>query len=63
MKPEVRNKVNRIIYEIDALSRELEAISHGIQSEFKGIGAVKCASSLQATADKYRRVGNELRRI
>jgi len=63
MKPEVRNKVNRIIYEIDAISRELESISHGIQSEFKGIGSVKCASSLQSAADKYRRVGNELRRI
>lgn len=63
MKPHVRRKINSIIYEINAISRELDEISNGLNREFKGIGSTKSASSLQSAADKYRRVGTDLRRI
>lgn len=63
MKPHVQRKINNIIYEINAISRELDQISNDINREFKGIGSVKCATSLQTAADNYRRVGYELRRI
>ncbi|WP_449537775.1 hypothetical protein [Ferdinandcohnia sp. Marseille-Q9671] len=63
MKPHVRQKINSIIYEINAITRELDEISNGLNHEFKGIGSVKSASSLQNAADQYRRVGHNLRRI
>ena len=63
MDPNVKGKINRIIAESYAISRELEEISQGINREFKGIGATQCASSLQSAAQKYRNASNELRRI
>ncbi|QCJ44171.1 hypothetical protein FAY30_20925 [Bacillus sp. S3] len=63
MDAHVKNKIHTIIAELNALARELDDISQGINREFKGIGAVKCASSLQSTAGKYRSVIHELRKI
>ncbi|AGK55717.1 DUF1732 domain-containing protein [Bacillus sp. 1NLA3E] len=63
MDPKVKNKINSIIAQTQAIARELDDISQGLTREFKGIGAEKCASGLQKTAVKYRRVINELRKI
>jgi hypothetical protein len=63
MDPKVKNKINSIIYDINAIARELEEISNGLRYEFKGIGSVKSASSLQNAAYKYKRVSQELRNI
>ncbi|MFK9090273.1 hypothetical protein [Bacillus salipaludis] len=63
MDAQVKNKVHTIIAELNALARELDEISNGINREFKGIGSVQSASSLQSAAGKYRTVINELRKI
>jgi hypothetical protein len=63
MDAKVKNKIDNIIAELNALARELDDISQGINREFKGIGAVKCASSLQSAAGKYRAVIHELRKM
>ncbi|EKN71483.1 hypothetical protein BABA_01240 [Neobacillus bataviensis LMG 21833] len=63
MDAQVKNKVQTIIAELNAIARELDEISQGINREFKGIGAVQCASSLQSAAGKYRAVTHELRKI
>lgn len=63
MDRKVKNKVNSIIYDINSIVRELEDISNGLRNEFKGIGSIKSATSLQSAASQYRRVSNELRKI
>ncbi|MFJ5713565.1 hypothetical protein [Neobacillus sp. NPDC093127] len=63
MDAKVKNKIDSIIAELNALARELDDISQGINREFKGIGAVNCASSLQSAAGKYRAVIHELRKM
>ena len=63
MDAQVKNKIHTIITELNSLARELDEISQGINREFKGIGAVNCASSLQSAAGKYRQVIHELRRM
>jgi hypothetical protein len=59
----VQSKVSSIIAEINEIARELEEISHDIGREFKGIGSMKSAQSLQQAANKYRKVSYELRKI
>ena len=63
MDAQLKNKVETIIAELNAIARELDEISQGINREFKGIGAIQCASSLQSAAGKYRAVMHELRKI
>ncbi|WP_210364454.1 hypothetical protein [Bacillus sp. REN3] len=63
MNPKVKSKINRIATEANAIARELEGIAQGIGHEFKGIGSVKCASGLRNSAEKYRYVSNQMRRI
>lgn len=63
MDPQVKQKINHIIGELNSIARELDDLSNGIAREFKGIGADKCAQSLQSAAQKYRSVGHELRKI
>jgi hypothetical protein len=63
MDKAVQHKIASLIEDINAIARELDDISRGIGTEFKGIGSAKCASSLQNAAEKYRRVGHELRKI
>jgi hypothetical protein len=63
MDAKVKSKINRIAAEANAIARELEEISHGLSNEFKGIGSVKAAAGLQRSADKYRYVSNQIRRI
>lgn len=63
MDPKVKSKISRIAAEADAIARELEDISQGLSREFKGIGSVKAASGLSKSADKYRYVSSQLRRI
>jgi hypothetical protein len=59
----VQSKVSSIIVEINEIARELEEISHDIGREFKGIGSMNSAQSLQQAANKYRKVSYELRKI
>jgi hypothetical protein len=63
MDKNVKSKVTSIIAEINEIARELEDISQGLGREFKGIGSMKSASSLQQAANKYRNVMHELRKI
>lgn len=63
MDKNVQSKVSSIIAEINEIARELEDISQGIGREFKGIGSVNSAQSLQQAASKYRKVSHELREI
>ncbi|WP_042462803.1 hypothetical protein [Neobacillus dielmonensis] len=63
MDKELQSKINSLIIDIQAVARELEEISEGIGSEFKGIGSIKSASSLQKAANKYKNVIRELRKI
>ncbi|WP_186580081.1 hypothetical protein [Aquibacillus kalidii] len=62
MKPAVKREIQEIIREIDGIARELEELSHGINQEFKGIGATVCSKNMQALSSKYRYVSNDLRR-
>jgi hypothetical protein len=63
MDKNVQGKVASIIAEINEIARELDDISQGLGREFKGIGSVKSASSLQQAANKYRKVTYELMKI
>lgn len=63
MDKNVQNKVASIIADINEIARELEDISQGLGREFKGIGSVKSAASLEQAANKYRKVTYELRKI
>jgi hypothetical protein len=63
MDKNVQSKVAGIIADIKELARELEDISQGLGREFKGIGSMRSASSLQQAANKYRKVTYELRKI
>lgn len=63
MDKNVQNKVSSIIADINEIARELEDISHSLGREFKGIGSMKSAQSLQQAANKYRNVTHELRKI
>ncbi|PIB65663.1 hypothetical protein [Pseudomonas sp. 2822-17] len=63
MDQNLKMKVNEIIREINAVSRELEDISQGLTNEFKGIGANSCASNLLKASNHYQRVSNELRKL
>ena len=63
MDKNVQSKVASIIADINEIARELEDISQGLGREFKGIGSMRSASSLQQAANKYRKVTYELRKI
>ncbi|MBM7618445.1 hypothetical protein JOC95_000287 [Bacillus tianshenii] len=63
MDPKVKSKISSIIQEISVITRELEDISNGINHEFKGIGSNYSSASLRETAQNYRNISNELRKI
>jgi hypothetical protein len=63
MDKNVQSKVASIIADINEIARELDDISQSLGREFKGIGSVNSASSLQQAANSYRKVMYELRKI
>jgi hypothetical protein len=63
MDPKVKGKISSIIQEISVITRELEDIAGGINHEFKGIGSNYSSASLRETAQNYRNISNELRKI
>ncbi|ADU31795.1 hypothetical protein [Evansella cellulosilytica] len=63
MDPQVRQRINSIIWEANAIAKEIDEISHGINQEFKGVSAGQSRLSLQEVADAYRKLSNEFRRL
>lgn len=63
MDPKTRNRINSLIAEANAIARELEDISQGINHEFKGVGANQAKLSLQKVANAYRQLSNEYRKL
>jgi len=49
--------------ELQSIINELESISSGIRSSFKGLGQDKCADSLDVIISKYRYVLRKLNNV
>lgn len=63
MEEKDRQKINNIIYQLNAITRELDSLSYGIANEFEGIGASYCAKGIRTLSERYRYVKNELNKI
>lgn len=58
-----QNELESIKRELQRIINELDSISRGVRKNFEGIGNERCASSISAIADDYRRLKRQLDRI
>lgn len=62
MDGSVKYKLNAIMYELAAVSKEIEnAVSQ--MGNVKGVGADKCAIKLLRISDKYKYAKNQLSKV
>lgn len=58
----VKYKLNAIIYELAAVSKEIENVASQM-GNIKGVGADKCAIKLLRISDKYKYAKNQLYKV
>lgn len=59
----IKHEINDIIKELNAISINLNELSHGIAQEFKGIGALHCAKSIENISHRNKKVSRELDKL
>lgn len=63
MDPRTKQELDEIIYELNAISKELDDLSEGMAREFKGIGTLECSKGIKTLSGKYTKVKNQLYEI
>lgn len=63
MDPRTKQELDEIIYELNAITKELDDLSEGMAREFKGIGTLECSKGIKILSGKYTKVKNQLYEI
>ncbi|SHJ28334.1 hypothetical protein SAMN05444401_2596 [Clostridium amylolyticum] len=63
MNPRTKQELDEIIYELNAITKELDDLSEGMAREFKGIGTLECSKGIKTLSGKYTKVKNQLYEI
>lgn len=63
MDPRTKQELDEIIYELNAITKELDDLSEGMAREFKGIGTLECSKGIKTLSGKYTKVKNQLYEI
>lgn len=63
MDPRTKQELDEIIYELNAITKELDDLSEGMAKEFKGIGTLECSKGIKTLSGKYTKVKNQLYEI
>jgi len=61
--PRTKQELDEIIYELNAITKELDDLSEGMAKEFKGIGTLECSKGIKTLSGKYTKVKNQLYEI
>lgn len=62
MKSQTKTIIAEMVEETNQIQKELDAIAGELMS-FKGIGSDNCSRMLQKTADEYRQMRNQLKKV
>lgn len=63
MDAKAKKELNSIKRELNSMIMELEEISDGVRTDFKGIGNDKCADCIDNVISQYRYVQKKLNNI
>ncbi len=63
MDRSLRNELNSCVTELQAIVRQLYAVSSDITDSISGMNTRKFTNGLERSADKYQKAANKLKKI